>query len=203
MGGELWTTEQFAIDYTQLGPNNSVLNGKGPYQIPSSWWAYGKPVLAVANGVVVQAADGVPDTVPVGTDPKIEDETAAGSHVMLDIGGGHYVEYEHLKPGSVAVKAGQMVKVGQLLGNVGTSGSSFNPHLHFQVIDRPDSLKAHGLPFVFDTQLLEGRVPPEFTNGVFSKVEAGDVVPIDTTGHGVKLNLMPERNGVFDFNLPR
>jgi len=203
MGGELWTTEQFAIDWTQLGPNNSTLNGTGPLQVPTSWWGYGKPVLAVTGGVVVEALDGMPDTLPVGTTPHFADETAAGNHVMEYIGSGRYVEYEHLEPGSVKVKAGQKVKVGQLLGNVGTSGSSFNPHLHFQVIDRPDSLKAHGLPFVFDTQLLEGRVPPEFTNGVFSKVEAGDVVPIDTTGHGVKLNLMPERNGVFDFNLPR
>jgi hypothetical protein len=28
-------------------------------------------------------------------------------------------------------------------------------------------------------------------------------VPIDKTGHGVKLNLMPERNGVFGLNLSR
>jgi murein DD-endopeptidase MepM/ murein hydrolase activator NlpD len=199
----MWTTEQFAIDWTQLGPNNSTLNGTGPLEVPTSWWGYGQPVMAVTGGVVVEAVDGIPDTVPVGTNPNLADETAQGNHVMEDIGGGRYVEYEHLKPHSVKVKAGQKVQVGQLLGNVGTSGSSLNPHLHFQVIDRPQGLKAHGLPFVFDTQLLEGRVPPEFTNGIFSKVDAGDVVPIDRTGHGVKLNLMPERNGVFGLNLSR
>jgi murein DD-endopeptidase MepM/ murein hydrolase activator NlpD len=203
MGGELWTTEQFAIDFIELGPNRSTLNGSGPLQVPTSWWGYGTPVLAVASGVVIEAVDGIPDTLPVGSNPNIQDETASGNHVMEDIGGGRYVEYEHLKPHSVAVKVGQKVQVGQLLGKVGTSGNSYEPHLHFQVIDRPQGFKAHGLPFVFDTQLLEGRVPPAYTNGEVSKVDACDVVPIDRTGGGVKRNLMPSRNDVLGLNLSR
>ena len=57
--------EQFAIDYNQIGPDNTCCNG--PPQVPSSWWGYGNPVLAAAPGVVVSVVDGLPDQQPVGT----------------------------------------------------------------------------------------------------------------------------------------
>ena len=56
-----------------------------------------------------------------------------GNHVVLDLGGGRFAFYAHLQPGSLRVKAGERVKAGQVLGLVGNSGNSTEPHLHFHI----------------------------------------------------------------------
>ena len=91
--------EQFAIDYNQIGPDNTCCNG--PPQVPSSWWGYGTPVLAAAPGVVVSVVDGMPDQQPVGTITNVPPGNAPGNSIVEDIGGGRYVGYAHLKPGSI------------------------------------------------------------------------------------------------------
>ena len=77
-------------------------------------------------------------------------ETIAGNHVIVDLGGGHFALWAHLRPGSLRVKVGDHVKRGQVLGLVGNSGNSSEPHLHFQVMDGPSSLGSEGVPYAFD-----------------------------------------------------
>jgi hypothetical protein len=202
VNGELFTSEQFAIDFMLLGPNHSVLS-KPISQPPSakdvtSYWAYGMPVLAVAKGVVTEVVNTFSDSVPT-VNPNIGGEGAPGNHVILDIGNGRYVAYAHLMLNSIKVVVGQRVQVGEQIANLGNTGNSFEPHLHFQLMNRSSFPQSHGLPFVFDTQLLEGRISEADTD----KLDLGMVVPIDRTGAGTKRNLMPERNGVFGFNLSR
>jgi murein DD-endopeptidase MepM/ murein hydrolase activator NlpD len=57
--------------------------------------------------------------------------------VILAIGGARYVMYGHMKQGSVRVRAGDRVRKGQTLGQVGDSGNSGEPHLHIQVQNEP------------------------------------------------------------------
>lgn len=45
-----------------------------------------------------------------------------------------------------AVKAGERVRRGDVLGHVGTSGNSSEPHLHFQVTDGASTFASNGLP---------------------------------------------------------
>lgn len=73
--------------------------------------------------------------------------------MILDIGNGRYALYAHLKPGSLAVSAGDHVARGQVLGELGQSGNSTAPHLHFHIMDRPSSsgLGAQGVPYVFES----------------------------------------------------
>ena len=75
-----------------------------------------------------------------------------------DLDAGHYALYAHLRPGSVAVRPGRRVSAGELLGRVGNSGNTSQPHLHFHVMDRPSPLDANGLPYVFDQFQLEATV---------------------------------------------
>ncbi len=72
-----------------------------------------------------------------------------GNSVTLDIGRGHYAHYMHLQPGSLRVKVGDRVRRGQVLGLVGNAGSSFLPHLHFEVTNSPVLLSGDGVPYVF------------------------------------------------------
>ena len=203
INGDIVTSEHFAIDFIQLGSDNSALKPKAPHEALSSWWAYGTPVLAVAHGVVAEVVDGMPDQEPVG---KISNVTAiedfAGNHIIEDIGGGRYVGYFHLKPGTIpaGVRKGAVLRPGELIGRVGSSGNSSSPHLHFQLMNSPSAWDSHGLPFVFDTQLLEGRLLSEADA---PKADDGKAVTIDRAGAGVKRNLMPARNDIFGYNLPR
>ncbi|AYG95776.1 M23 family metallopeptidase [Brevundimonas naejangsanensis] len=122
---------------------------------PRSYHCYDQPVMAVADAVVALAADGFPDNVPrtsAGFSPAIPVslDTSAGNMVVLDLGGGQYAHYAHLKPGSIRVRSGDRVRRGQILGHIGNSGDSREPHLHFHVSNGPEILTSEGLPYVLD-----------------------------------------------------
>lgn len=143
MNGKARIPARFAIDWIKLGADGKTSHGDAA--LLSNWAGYGEEVLAVADGVVAAAVDRFPEpTKPITLD------NSAGNLVTLDLGGGRFASYEHLKPGSVRVKTGDRVRSGQVLGLVGGSGSvSRGPHLHFHVSDGNSSLGAEGLPFVF------------------------------------------------------
>ena len=149
--------------------------------------------------MVVQVVDGMPDQSPVGTVTNVPLANLGGNRVVEDIGGGKYALYAHLKPQSIPtwIRKGVHLRAGEMIGHVGNSGNSSGPHLHFQVTDAPEGLDATGLPFVFESQLLEGSV----AEGAEPLLDSGAVVPIDPTGSGPRRNQMPARNGVFGYNL--
>ena len=57
-----------------------------------------------------------------------------GTHVILDHGYGYQTLYGHLSKANV--RAGQRVKRGEVIGLVGSTGTSTGPHLHYEVISR-------------------------------------------------------------------
>jgi hypothetical protein len=99
----------------------------------------GVAVLAAAAGTVLRLRDGMDDvSVAVIGAAAIKDREA-GNSVIVDHGGGWVTQYGHMKKGSIAVKVGQQVEAGDRLGEVGLSGNTEFPHLHFEVRhdDRP------------------------------------------------------------------
>jgi murein DD-endopeptidase MepM/ murein hydrolase activator NlpD len=72
----------------------------------------------------------------------------AGNHVILKHGPREYSAYMHLMPG-LKVRPGQRVEQGQVVGLCGNSGNSLETHLHFQLQDGPDPIRARGLPVRF------------------------------------------------------
>ncbi|MEU0914165.1 M23 family metallopeptidase [Streptomyces althioticus] len=56
---------------------------------------------------------------------------------------------DHLRRGSLTVREGDRVHPGQVLAQVGNSGNSTEPHLHFQLMDGPDPDTARGIPFTW------------------------------------------------------
>ena len=92
---------------------------------------------------------------------------------MLDHGGGEYSVYAHLKPGSLRVKPGDKVAAGRVIGQLGSSGNSTEPHLHFQVCDRPNVLLCAALIPTFDgIEIANSDGPRPLQNG--DVVIAGD-----------------------------
>lgn len=93
--------------------------------------AKGYAVVAAAPGHVLRVRDGEPDiSARLRTDRNGRD---AGNGVVIDHGNGWETQYSHLKSGSVEVRPGQRVSMGQKLGLIGMSGNSEFPHLHFSV----------------------------------------------------------------------
>ncbi len=138
--GEPRVPGRFAIDFFHA-------DRKGPK--PTRYAAdpgFGAEVLAVADAIVAEVRDDVPD--PAGPDdkpsPKVED--GAGNFIALDLGDGRFAFYEHLRRG-VRVKRGDRVKRGQVIGTLGATGHVGGAHLHFHIGDARDALRAEGVPF--------------------------------------------------------
>jgi murein DD-endopeptidase MepM/ murein hydrolase activator NlpD len=126
-----------------------------------SYFVFGSEVIAVAPGRVVATRDDVPENTPPGLPPSVALNDLAGNFVNQDLGGGRFALYAHLQPGSLRVKPGDRVQPGQVLGLVGNTGNSSEPHLHFHIADArggPSNLVADGLPYVFDAFALDGHV---------------------------------------------
>jgi hypothetical protein len=124
---------------------------------------YGADVIAVADGRVVKAQDGIPENVrqdgggyiiPV----PLTNTTIPGNMIVLEIGKERYAYYAHLQRGSLRVKVGDRVRKGQLLAKVGNSGNATGPHLHFHVCKGPGQSTCDPVPYVFTSYRLSGRL---------------------------------------------
>ncbi len=199
--------QRYAIDWVRLGDNGQTYRGDREGK-NRSYYSYGAEVLAVANGVVVEVKDGIPENTPPadskdGTPPavslavEITMETVAGNHVNLDLGGGVYAMYAHLQPGSIRVKLGDKVTPGQVIALLGSSGNCGEPHLHFQLMDRNSPLNSEGLPYYFPGFKLAARISGD-SEGQVTEAPAHlkvNRLPAPEAHHGD----IPLENEVVDF----
>jgi hypothetical protein len=151
-GGGIGT--DFAIDVRGLDQNYAEQKNDADENASASGW--GREILAPAAGIVTYARNDVPDN-PRPGDPDtnslaaLHDPVMAymGNCVIIDHGKSEYSVLMHLQPGSVTVKAGERVAVGQVVGKLGNSGDSFGPHLHYQLQSGPLPFHDPSLPFRF------------------------------------------------------
>ena len=118
-----------AIDFVKVDDAGRLV-AAGDGRKLDDYLTYGAPVYAAAGGEVIAVVDGNPDT-PIG---RMGDFLKANS-VAIRHAGSEFTLYAHLKAGTIAVRKGQTVKEGDLLGKIGNSGSSSTPHLHFCLYD--------------------------------------------------------------------
>jgi murein DD-endopeptidase len=156
-GGRALVPERFAIDFVRASTEGNLTTGDPA--LNESYSGYGAEAIAVADARIAAVKDGFPDNVPANKFPTVPStlETMGGNYIALDLGQGRHAFYAHLQPGSLRVKVGDRVRLGQILARVGNSGNSNAPHLHFQVSDRPSLLLSDGVPYVFDSFFAEGR----------------------------------------------
>jgi murein DD-endopeptidase MepM/ murein hydrolase activator NlpD len=185
--GHRWAIpEEFALDIAKIG--ESGLSHKGDGTRFDDYYAYGADVLAAADGHVISAANDQPEDPSAMQRPdetqeayfgrlqKEQGERLAkglkaitGNYVMIDHGKNEYSLYAHLQPGSVRVEVGAQVKAGDVIGKLGSSGNSTEPHLHFHVCDKSEPLMCAGIPVNFSNVTIQWVDLPR-------PIQSGDVV---------------------------
>lgn len=136
---------RFAIDWMRVDDAGHI--ARQHPDTPSDWLGYGADVLAVANATVVDVRDDMAESLHVSTNPGHVLADDAGNFVTIRLDDGRYAFYEHLRPGSIAVHVGDRVRRGDVLAQLGFTGASTGPHLHFHVSDGPSRVGAEGRPF--------------------------------------------------------
>ncbi len=108
IGGEV--TDGYGVRGNPFGGGSAEFHSGQDVAAPR-----GTPVLAAADGFVSQA----------GT------QSGYGQIVVIDHGNGLTTRYGHLS--KIEATLGQEIKRGELLGEVGSTGRSTGPHLHYEV----------------------------------------------------------------------
>jgi hypothetical protein len=88
----------------------------------------GVKVYAAASGRVTFTKDGEFDRETAGDVSKL-----LGNYVAIQHPNKYYTYYGHLRKNSILVAEGDSVTAGDIIGYVGSSGNSTDPHLHFEV----------------------------------------------------------------------
>lgn len=141
-------SQPYAIDFVKLGVDNQFFgNGGLRLEDHESW---GQPVFATAGGKVAYVCYDMPDLAP-GAPPnplmfRDDPRRILGNAVAISHGNGEFSYFAHLQQASVAVREGEMIRRGALIGRVGNSGHSPGPHLHFHLMEGPNLFFDQGLP---------------------------------------------------------
>ena len=96
---------RYTIDFVKLDDEGRT--ALGDVDVVGKALGYGADVLAVSDATVAALRDDMPEAARVSARVKHRQEDAAGNYVSLDLGGGRFAVYEHLKPGSVPSPAGR------------------------------------------------------------------------------------------------
>lgn len=147
--------EQYALDILM------VANGapyKGDPKQNKSYYIFGKEIIAPCNAKVVKVISGVKENVP-GVENK---KDLSGNTIVLETDKKEYLLFAHLKENSITVKVGDQVKQGQIIAQCGNTGNSTMAHLHVQLQNTVELLKATGAKLYFDEVIVNGSVKNDY-----------------------------------------
>lgn len=117
----------------------------------SDYLCFRKPVLSPVNGTVVALENGLVDN-PIGS---VDKENNWGNYIIIYSDFNYYLEISHLHKGSLSVKIGDRVTVGQKIAACGNSGYSPQPHIHMQV-QKYNYIGSPTIPFTFSHTIANG-----------------------------------------------
>lgn len=179
-GGRINGAERYAIDWLRIDPDIAPLTSyRGDVSRNADYFAYDAPLLAVADGTVVAVVSDRPEEVPQQVPADLTLEQLGGNRVIIDIGDGNFAFYAHMIPASASVKVGDRVTQGQVIGRLGNSGNTSEPHLHFHVTRAPLPLSSDNVPYEIDRFTFVGSTD---TGSLVRGPDAGersDQLPLD------------------------
>ena len=188
INGVTTVDQRYAQDWFYIDPVTGQV-AQGDVNLTKNYLGYGKELLAVADGTVVDIHNDLSDN-GIYKVPPFSFSTGPGNNVVIDIGNNKYACYVHTIPGSIRVNKGDVVKEGQVIALLGNSGQSDIPHLHFEVVtDKPIIMGGEGYPFVFrsfdliaklNKTLLDKRTSsPDYTSQKYWS-EFGDFIQFNS-----------------------
>ncbi|UCC21523.1 MAG: peptidoglycan DD-metalloendopeptidase family protein [Planctomycetota bacterium] len=136
--------QKFALDFIGVSKDGAMHTGEG--KVNEDYFAFGREVLAPADGTVTDVIDGVRDNVPGSMNPY----SGLGNAVFIQHREHEVSVLAHLKLGSIKVKVGDEVKTGQIIGLSGNSGNSSQPHLHYHLQNTPIIQDGTGIKCYFN-----------------------------------------------------
>ena len=163
----------FAHDLEMVGPVNIgrkkvSRQWRGSRKKNENHFVWNKPVYAMADGEVLDSFDGRPDNpkpgeyfVPPPGYTERDGENIIGNFLHIrhedDI-----VLYAHFKERSLqrGLVRGARVSAGQLLGYVGNSGNSTDPHLHIHAVKQGTPRRNPSFPLIFRNAHVRARFLP-------------------------------------------
>jgi murein DD-endopeptidase MepM/ murein hydrolase activator NlpD len=169
--GHTNSTEQFAVDLLAL--SDRFARGELNPRDNRDYAGWGRDIVAPGAGVVAIIQDGVPEQ------PRVDEidersfiltdgrSVGYGNHVVIDHENGEFSMLAHMQANSIPVRVGDRVEQGNIIGRLGSSGMSTEPHLHYQLQDGGTS-PAHSLPFRFS------NLHRPLRRGLFFVTAAGD-----------------------------
>jgi hypothetical protein len=176
-GHNVAVAQDYALDLLQETDGQTYA---GDATVLANYHAWGEPVRAPADGVIATVINTFPDQ-PIGS---VDLQHPPGNQVVIDIGAGRFIAFGHLQSGSIRASVGERVQRGEIIGLVGNSGNSDEPHLHvqaqnqaiFDVNSPPPGLITY--PLLFDDAQLHrgGRI----LTGQLADLRRGD--RFSTTG---------------------
>ena len=118
-------SQRFALDLVGLDSLGRRAKWIHPL-LMEDYFCFGVDVMSPISGVVVLARDGCADQ-EIGS---LDVDNPTGNCVVISDGHGRQLIFAHLLGASVRVRTGDPVRSGDVIGRIGNSGRSTEPHLH-------------------------------------------------------------------------
>ncbi len=149
--------QRFALDFALL---KNGLPFKGDGADNSDYYCFGQPILAAADGLVVEVQDGYQDNTP----GRPVSDSPRGNMILIAHGNSEFSLLTNLKQNSIKFKKGDKVKQGEAVAECGNSGPSPAPHVHYQLqnsagIPLPSSLPAQFVDYIADGKPVDVGEP--------------------------------------------
>lgn len=136
-----------AVDFVLVDEMNKTYNGSS--KTCENFYCYNKPVIAPADGVIVEITDHIDDNEP----GKVNSTQNWGNTIVIKHLNNLYSQISHLHNGTFKVRKGDFVRMGDIVAFCGNSGRSPEPHIHFQVQVTPlQGAKTLSYPFSYYLQ---------------------------------------------------
>jgi hypothetical protein len=120
---------------------------RGDPTLNESYLCFGQPFFAVADGAIVDVVDDVPDNLGNRANPA--NTPRRSSQIVVQHAQGRFTVYRSVRQASAKVKKGQPVKAGDMLGEVGNAGDTFEPQLSIYMYELEESGRPQAVAMSF------------------------------------------------------
>jgi murein DD-endopeptidase MepM/ murein hydrolase activator NlpD len=110
-------------------------------------------LVAIDDGVVDTIKDSVTKQLDVNIAANWSSPDALGNYVTIKHNDNYKSRYGHIKYGTIALKVGDKVKKGQVIGTMGLTGLTTGLHCHFEIWEK--GVRIDGAPFLQGLKAFE------------------------------------------------